>query len=331
LVSEILALEMEPELVVSDLKKHFKTPRGYLKAVDGVSFRLEKGQSLGLVGESGCGKSTLGKSIMRLIEPTSGGIIFEGQDIMQLGKRELRPYRRKVQYIFQDPYSSLNPRSTVRRILEEPLIVHKMGDKSERRKRVEWLMRKVGLGIECMSNFPHEFSGGQRQRIGIARALALEPRLVICDEPVSALDVSIQAQILNLLSTLQRELGLSYLFISHDLSVIKYISDRVMVMYLGRIVEAADHSSIWSEPLHPYTQILIAAIPVPDPKFAKRLKMGALEGDLPSPLNLPSGCRFRTRCPCVIDECSRSEPVLREVSASHSVACHRVTVPGKGH
>jgi oligopeptide/dipeptide ABC transporter ATP-binding protein len=316
---------MELLLSVTDLKKHFRTPRGYLKAVDGVSLRLEKGQTLGLVGESGCGKSSLGKSIMRLIEPTSGEIFVEGKDILRLGRRELRPFRRKIQYIFQDPYSSLNPRSTVRRILEEPLIVHGIGNQSERRKRIEWLMGKVGLGIECMNNFPHEFSGGQRQRIGIARALALSPSLIICDEPVSALDVSIQAQILNLLCRLQHDLGLSYLFISHDLSVIKYISDRVMVMYLGKIVEVAHHAAIWSEPLHPYTKILMSAVPLPDPKMSKTRKRMALEGDVPSPLNIPSGCRFRTRCPLSIEECAKDEPLLQQVNAEHFVACHLVT------
>jgi peptide/nickel transport system ATP-binding protein len=318
---------MEPLLFVTDLKKHFTTPRGYLKAVDGVSLRLEKGQTLGLVGESGCGKSTLGKSIMRLIEPTSGEIFFDGQDILSLGKSELRPFRRKIQYIFQDPFSSLNPRSTVRRILEEPLIVHGIGDQSERRKRIQWLMNKVGLGIECINNYPHEFSGGQRQRIGIARALALDPSLVICDEPVSALDVCIQAQILNLLCRLQRDLGLSYFFISHDLSVIKYVSDLVMVMYLGKIVEVAHHASIWSEPLHPYTKILMSAVPLPDPKIAKTRSEIALEGDIPSPLNIPSGCRFHTRCPLAIEECSKTEPMLRQVTPDHFVACDLAIPP----
>lgn len=321
---------MEPILLITDLKKHFKTPSGYLKAVDGVSLRLEKGQTLGLVGESGCGKSTLGRCIMRLIEPTSGQIFFEGQDILQLGKRELRAFRREIQFIFQDPYSSLNPRSTIQRIIEEPLMVHGIGDHSERRKRIELLMSKVGLGIECINNFPHEFSGGQRQRIGIARALALDPSIVICDEPVSALDVSVQAQILNLLCRLQLDLGLSYLFISHDLSVIKYISDRVMVMYLGKIVEIADHASIWSEPLHPYTQILMSAVPVPDPKIAKTRSGIALEGDVPSPLNIPSGCRFRTRCPRSIEECSKTDPMLLEVSAGHFVACDLVVAEKNG-
>jgi peptide/nickel transport system ATP-binding protein len=321
---------MEPLLFVTDLKKHFKTPHGYLKAVDGVSLRLEKGETVGLVGESGCGKSTLGKSIMRLIEPTSGEIFFKGQDILRLGKSELRSFRKKIQYIFQDPFTSLNPRSTVRRILEEPLIVHGIGDQSERRKRIEWLMKKVGLSLDCVNNFPHEFSGGQRQRIGIARALALDPSLVICDEPVSALDVCIQAQILNLLCRLQRDLGLSYLFISHDLSVIKYISDFVMVMYLGKIVEIAHHASIWSEPLHPYTQILMSAIPLPDPKIAKARSDIALEGDIPSPLNIPSGCRFHTRCSLSIEECSKTEPMLKQVSTDHFVACDLVVSPKNG-
>ncbi|MCG8641681.1 MAG: ATP-binding cassette domain-containing protein [Desulfobacterales bacterium] len=315
---------MEPLLCVKDLKKYFTTSRGILKAVDGVSLALEKGQTVGLVGESGCGKSTLGKSIMRLTEPTSGNISFEGIDVLSLSKRELRPFRKRIQYIFQDPFSSLNPRSTVQRILKEPLIVHGVKDKTECKNRIEWLMNKVGLGIESLKNYPHEFSGGQRQRIGIARALALNPSLIICDEPVSALDVSIQAQILNLLSKLQRELGLSYLFISHDLSVVKYISDIVMVMYLGKIVEVANHAAIWSEPLHPYTQILMSSAPLPDPVIATKRHETSLKGDVPSPLNVPSGCRFRTRCPIAVKSCSENEPALREVRGDHFVACDLV-------
>ena len=321
---------MPPLLSVSNLKKYFRSWRGTVRAVDGVSFQIKAGETVGLVGESGCGKSTLGRTVIRLIEPTGGSIQFDGQDITFLKRGALRPLRQKMQFIFQDPYASLNPRSTVRRILEEPLIVHGVQDYDERSERVERLMEQVGLDPAGAKNFPHEFSGGQRQRIGIARALMLNPRLIVCDEPVSALDVSIQAQILNLLCKLQREFSLSYLFISHDLSVVKFISDRIMVMYLGKIVEIADHRSIWSQPFHPYTQILISAGPVHDPKIAKTRTDLVLEGDLPSPLDVPTGCRFNTRCPYAEADCARYEPQLREVRPGHFVACHLVTTASDG-
>ena len=321
---------MAPLLLVADLKKHFWTSRGTVSAVDGVSFEIGVGETVGLVGESGCGKSTLGRAVARLIEPTSGSIEFDGQDITHLRQRALRPFRQKLQFIFQDPYASLNPRSTIYRILEEPLIVHGVRNPRERRERVEWLMARVGLDPSMTSKYPHEFSGGQRQRVGIARALMLNPKLIVCDEPVSALDVSIQAQILNLFSDLQQEFNLSYLFISHDLSVIKFISDRIMVMYLGKVVEIADHRFIWAQPFHPYTQILVSAIPVPDPKVARTRAPLIIDSDLPSPLNVPTGCRFNTRCPYTEEKCFHSEPELREAAPGHFVACHFVTTADGG-
>ncbi len=311
-------------LQVSGLKKHFATPRGTVYAVDDVSFEIAAGETVGLVWESGCGKTTLGKTVLRLTDPTAGSIKLNGVEIVGMKRGALRQHRREMQIIFQDPFASLNPRSTVGRIIEEPLRVHTVGTAAERRERVAYLMQKVGLRPEAAGRYPHEFSGGQRQRIGIARALALNPKLIICDEPVSALDVSVQAQVINLLGDLQRELGLSYLFISHDLSVVEHISRRIMVMYLGQIVEAADRETIWDRPLHPYTQALMSAVPVPDPDLAARRERILLEGDLPSPIAPPSGCRFHTRCPHAVDRCRQEEPSLRPFGNNHFAACHRV-------
>jgi oligopeptide/dipeptide ABC transporter ATP-binding protein len=295
-------------------------------AVDGVSFKIAAGQTLGLVGESGCGKTTVGRCILRLYRPTGGSLRFQGVDLMRLRRDELRAVRRDMQMIFQDPFESLNSRHTVQEILEEPFVIHRLGDAAERRRRVHQLLERVGLSRRALLRFPHEFSGGQRQRIGIARAIALEPRLVVCDEPVSALDVSIQSQIINLLLDLQREMGLTYLFIAHDLAVVKHISDYIAVMYLGRIVEYAAAETLYVAPRHPYTRALIAAIPVPDP--AVRRTDEVLRGDVPSPLNPPSGCHFRTRCPYVIERCHSDDPRLRPVPGSdpgrHLAACHRL-------
>ena len=342
-------------LIVEDLKKHYPirkgvVPRtvGYVRAVDGVSFSIPRGKTLGLVGESGCGKTTTGRTILRLVEPTSGRVIFDGHDIFTLSDRDMRGLRREMQIIFQDPYGSLNPRMTVGAMLEEPILVHglvstkkqdsrideSMAPEGQKhvsprtrrlaRQRVAELLKLVGLNVEHASRYPHEFSGGQRQRIGIARALALNPKLIVCDEAVSALDVSIQAQILNLLRELQQQFGLTYLFIAHDLAVVKHISDRVAVMYLGEIIEEADTEEIFANPLHPYTQALLASIPVPSP-HAKRGHF-RLEGDVPTPINPPEGCRFRTRCPIAIDECHLTKPPLLEVSSGHRVACIRTDV-----
>jgi oligopeptide/dipeptide ABC transporter ATP-binding protein len=310
-------------LEVEDLKKHYSTPRGTLFAVDGVSFNVQAGETLGLVGESGCGKSTLGKTVCRILQPTAGTIRLKGIDIAQASRSELRRMRRIIQFVFQDPYGSLNPRVPIGRILEEALVVQKLGNAGERRDRVAWLLERVGLRPDSASRLPHEFSGGQRQRIGIARALSVSPELVICDEPVSALDVSIQAQILNLLVDLQKGSALSYLFISHDLSVVRYIADRVMIMYLGRASEIAPHDSIWRRPLHPYTQELIRAVPVPDPTQRHR-RPALLQTDVPSALAPPPGCRFHARCPLAIEKCKLEEPQLREVLPDHFVACHLV-------
>ena len=313
------------ELVrVRGLVKHFPVEGSddVVRAVDGVTFEILQGETLGLVGESGCGKSTVGRCILRLIEPTAGEIIFDEKNVRGMGKRELRELRREMQIIFQDPYASLNPRMTVRDIVGEPLVIHGLKDKEERRTRVAELLRKVGLDPDYMSRYPHEFSGGQRQRIGIARALALNPKLIVADEPVSALDVSVQAQVVNLLQDLQAELGLTYLFISHGLAVVEHISTRVAVMYLGRIVEVASAAELYANPLHPYTRALLSAIPVPDPQ-RKRERI-VLQGDVPTPINPPSGCRFRTRCPHAIKECAEIDPDLREISPGHTAACIRV-------
>ena len=292
------------------------------RAVDDVSFEILRGETLGLVGESGCGKSTTGRCILRLIEPTSGEIEFEDRDLLALRKSELRAARREMQIIFQDPAASLNPRMKIGDIVAEPLVIHKIGTKNERRERVAWLLGKVGLDADFMTRYSHEFSGGQLQRIGVARALALNPKLIIADEPVSALDVSVQAQVVNLLQDVQKEFGLTYLFISHGLAVVEHISTRVAVMYLGRIVEIAGAAELYAQPLHPYTQALLSAIPVPDPNAKGNRTI--LKGDVPTSRSPPTGCRFRTRCPLAIDECSAVDPELREISPGHSVACIRV-------
>jgi oligopeptide/dipeptide ABC transporter ATP-binding protein len=315
-----------PVLVVDALKKHFPVRRGFLAkpdlvfAVDGVSFTIQSGETLGLVGESGCGKSTVGRAILRLIEPTAGHIRVAGQDITELSNREMRPFRRELQIIFQDPFSSLNPRMTAGDIVGEPLRTHGLATGKAARERVAQLFDRVGLSRAQMNNYPHQFSGGQRQRIGIARALALNPKLIVCDEPVSALDVSIQAQVINLLMDLQRDLKLSYLFISHNLAVVEHISHRIAVMYLGRIVEIADKATIFTRPGHPYTEALLSAIPVPDPAIRETKRV--LQGDVPSPLQPPSGCHFHTRCPYAIARCKIETPLLREIAPGQQVACH---------
>ena len=309
---------------VRNLVKHFPVDNSddVVQAVDDVSFDIISGETLGLVGESGCGKSTVGRCLLRLHEPTSGEVWFEGQNIIGLGNNEMQGLRREMQIIFQDPYASLNPRLSIRSIVSEPLKIHKIGSKSEQNAKVEDLLAKVGLDPKYADRYPHEFSGGQRQRIGIARALALNPKLIICDEPVSALDVSVQAQVVNLLQDLQDEFGLTYLFISHGLAVVEHISDRVAVMYLGKIVEICDAAELYENPQHPYTKALLSAIPIPDPKH-KRDRI-VLTGDVPTPINPPSGCRFRTRCPIAIDECSRLDPELREIAPGHFAACIRI-------
>ena len=309
---------------VRNLYKHFPVEGSddVVRAVDGVSFQIFAGETLGLVGESGCGKSTVGRCLLRLIEPTSGTINFLGRDVLSLSRKELRELRREMQIIFQDPYASLNPRMKIGDIVGEPLVIHQQGTKGQQRERVAELLRRVGLDPDYMNRYAHEFSGGQRQRIGVARTLALNPKLIVADEPVSALDVSVQAQVVNLLQDLQEEFKLTYLFISHGLAVVEHISSRVSVMYLGRIVEIAKAEDLYANPLHPYTQALLSAIPLPDPKH-KRERI-ILQGDVPTPINPPSGCRFRTRCPIAIEECAHIDPNLREVSAGHHVACIRV-------
>jgi oligopeptide/dipeptide ABC transporter ATP-binding protein len=318
-------LEHVSELVrVRGLVKHFPVEGSddVVRAVDGVTFEILEGETLGLVGESGCGKSTVGRCLLRLIEPTAGEIEFDGRDVRALVRRELRELRREMQIIFQDPYASLNPRMRVRDIVGEPLLIHGLKSKEQRRERVAELLKKVGLDPDYINRYPHEFSGGQRQRIGIARALALNPKLIVADEPVSALDVSVQAQVVNLLQDLQGEFGLTYLFISHGLAIVEHISTRVAVMYLGRIVEVASAEELYAQPLHPYTQALLSAIPIPDP--TRKRERIILTGDVPTPINPPSGCRFRTRCPMAIAECAQVDPDLREISPGHTVACIRV-------
>jgi oligopeptide transport system ATP-binding protein len=313
------------ELVqVKNLIKHFPVEGGddVVRAVDDVSFEILSGETLGLVGESGCGKSTVGRCILRLYEPTSGEVLFEGQNLVGLPNKEMQRLRREMQIIFQDPYASLNPRLSILSIVSEPLKIHNIGNKTEQRDRVADLLRKVGLDPQFMRRYPHEFSGGQRQRIGIARALALNPKLIIADEPVSALDVSVQAQVVNLMQDLQQEFGLTYLFISHGLAVVEHISNRVAVMYLGKIVEIADARRLYENPLMPYTKALLSAIPIPDPK-QKRERI-VLQGDVPTPINPPSGCRFRTRCPWAIEECAQVVPDLREIEPDHFAACIRI-------
>jgi oligopeptide transport system ATP-binding protein len=319
---------MNALLEVKDLKVHYPVKSSnrimnktlYVKAVDGISFDVVEGETFGLVGESGCGKSTAGKAIVRLLQPREGSICFQGKDVFQCTKEEYKELCRKIQIIFQDPYSSLDPRFTVRRCIEEPLIVHKWKTPAERRERVLQLMNDVGLSEEQMTRFPHEFSGGQRQRIGVARSLALNPSLIVCDEPVSALDVSIQAQILNLMQELQQKYNLTYIFISHNLSVVKHISNRVAVMYLGHIVEIASKQDLFSQPAHPYTRSLLDAIPVPDPELPSMTE--PLEGDVPSPLNPPPGCVFHTRCKYAKKECSEEVPRQKEIEPGHFVTCH---------
>ena len=314
-------------LAVRDLKKHFPISHGLLQraagtvfAVDGVSFTIGEGETLGLVGESGCGKSTVGRTVLRLIEPTAGHISISGTDITHLDKKALRPYRRQMQIIFQDPFSSLDPRMSAGDIVAEPLRVHRIAKGKDVKAKVAALFDRVGLRKAQMDSYPHQFSGGQRQRIGIARALALNPHVIVLDEPVSALDVSIQAQVLNLMLDLQREMGLAYLFISHNLAVVEHISHRIAVMYLGRIVEYTDKRTLFTRPLHPYTEQLLLAVPVPDPRV-KRAKR-VLQGDVPSPINPPSGCHFHTRCPYAVERCRVESPALREVRPGQMVACH---------
>ncbi|MCP3739667.1 ABC transporter ATP-binding protein [Rossellomorea sp. BNER] len=317
----------ETLLKVEGLKKHFPIPGGILgktvghvKAVDGVSFEVRKGETLGIVGESGCGKSTTGRMLLRLIEPSEGKVSFEDKEVTKLSNSELRKLRRDMQMVFQDPFASLNPRHTVGKILEEPLIVHGIGSSQERKKRVHELLEIVGLSSYHAKRYPHQFSGGQRQRIGIARALMTKPKLIIADEPVSALDVSIQSQVLNLMQDLQKEFGLTYLFIAHDLGVVRHISDRVGVMYLGRMVELSESENLYDKPLHPYTQALLSAVPIPDPKFERDSIL--LQGDIPSPSNPPSGCAFHTRCPQATEICRKKTPEFKEQSEGHYVACH---------
>jgi len=315
---------------VKDLVKHFPITQGIVvqrqvgavRAVDGISFDIHKGETLGLVGESGCGKSTTGRTVLQLYRPTAGSVVFDDVDLVKLKGNDLRKMRRKMQMIFQDPYASLNPRMTISEIVGEPLLVHNVASGKDVEQRVEHLLELVGLSPTFANRFPHEFSGGQRQRIGVARALALQPSFIVCDEPISALDVSIQAQVVNLLEDLQTQFNLTYLFIAHDLSMVRHISDRVAVMYLGVIVELASRDEIYHSPLHPYTQALLSAVPIPDPFAESQRKRVILQGDVPTPTNPPSGCRFRTRCPIAQPVCAESRPEFRELKPGHFVACH---------
>ena len=320
---------MKKLIEVENLTKHFPVlggvfsrPIGWVKAVDGISFHIFEGETFGLVGESGSGKTTAGKTIIRLMDATKGKIIFDGKDITKLPENQLRPIRREMQIIFQDPYGSLNPRMPVGEIIKEPLLVHNIGSSKEQEERVVEIMKLVGLRPEYLRRYPHEFSGGQRQRIGIARAIVLNPKFVVADEPVSALDASIQAQVLNLLLELQQKLALTYLLVAHNLAVVRHVSDRIGVMYLGKLLEVAETKELFSTPLHPYTQALLSAIPVPDPEIKKERIL--LQGDIPSPINPPSGCRFRTRCRYAKDICAEKEPPLVDVGSAHYVACHFV-------
>ena len=320
-----------PLLEVEHLHKEFPTGSGFMggkfskkvvSAVNDLSFEIRAGETFGLVGESGCGKSTTGRAIMHLDPPTSGKVYFEGRDISKMNKKELKAMRREMQFIFQDPYASLNPRMTIGEIISEPMVIHGIGTPEERIERVRELLDVVGLNPEHINRYPHEFSGGQRQRVGIARSFILRPKLIICDEPVSALDVSIQAQVLNLLKDLQKQYGTAYLFIAHDLSVVQHISDRVAVMYLGKMVELSDWKSLYAEPNHPYTQALLSAVPIPDPDVQQNRKRIILAGDPPSPIDPPSGCRFHTRCPIAQAKCSEETPEFREIGEGHYCACH---------
>jgi oligopeptide transport system ATP-binding protein len=330
-----MSAQREVILQVQGLKKYFPIRRGVfqrhvgdVKAVDGVSFNVYRGETLGLVGESGCGKTTTGRTIIRLYEPTEGRVLFEDVDLASIQGRELRQMRRKMQMIFQDPYASLSPRMSVLGIVGEPLEVHMVAKGKEKRERVADLLEMVGLDPAFMTRYPHEFSGGQRQRIGIARALALNPDMIICDEPISSLDVSIQAQVVNLMEELQDRLGLTYVFIAHDLSMVRHISDRIVVMYLGKIVELTDRKTLYENPLHPYTQALLSAVPIPDPFIEEKRKRIILEGDLPSPSNPPRGCNFNTRCPVVMDTCFGVDPEFIEIEEGHFCACHLVKAQG---
>jgi oligopeptide transport system ATP-binding protein len=322
----------KPLVEVRGLKKYFPITQGILvqrkvadvKAVDGLDFDIQRGETLGLVGESGCGKSTTGRTILQLYRPTAGEVLFDGKDLVKLSGEPLRKMRRNMQMIFQDPYASLNPRMTVGDIIGEPLEVHNIAKGKEKKERVQELLQIVGLNPYFVNRYPHEFSGGQRQRIGVARALAVQPDFIVCDEPISALDVSIQAQIINLLEELQSKFNLTYLFIAHDLSVVRHISDRIAVMYLGKIVELTDRDALYKNPLHPYTKALLSAVPIPDPVIEEKRERIILVGDVPSPVNPPRGCRFHTRCPLAIDICKRVDPEFRNVGSDHSVACHVV-------
>lgn len=328
-IKKPIDLVNEKLIEVKKLKKYFTKSSGiifkkteYIKAVDDVSFFIKKGETLGLVGESGCGKSTTGRTIIRLYNPTAGEILYNGVDISKLGRNELMPYRKKMQMIFQDPYASLNSRMTVADIIGEALDIHKIATGKERQEIIYDLLIRVGLGKDHASRYPHEFSGGQRQRIGIARALAVKPEFIICDEPISALDVSIQAQVVNMLDDLQGEFGLTYLFIAHDLSMVKHISKRVGVMYLGSLVELAGNIELYRNPIHPYTKALLSSIPIPDPDKSEKIQRITLDGDVPSPLNPPSGCKFRTRCKYAMKKCSEETPIFKEIEKEHFVACH---------